>query len=183
MTFMEMLGPTAIPTIVCLIVGLLMLVIELFTPGVGVAGIAGLIAMVAVVVMQLGWGSPRVAVYIIAIVLLIIVLALMWLIRSLQRGRLSRSFLVLNEQVDGASVPEVAAAGQLVGKFGVSITPLRPSGIADIDGARVDVMTAGAFIEKDRRIEVVRAGGMHILVREAPAEAEAAPAPAGSREE
>lgn len=169
MTFMEMLGPTAVPTIVCLLVGLLMLVIELFTPGVGVAGITGVIAMVAVVVLQLVWGDPRVAVYVIAIVLLIIVLALIWLIRSLQRGRLSRSFLVLHDTVDGASVPEVAAGQSLIGRVGVSITPLRPAGIADIDGARVDVMTAGAFIEKNRRVEVIRAEGMHILVREASA--------------
>jgi membrane-bound serine protease (ClpP class) len=92
MNFLEMLGPTAIPTIICLIFGLIMLLIEMFTPGIGAAGVDGLASLIAVVVMQLGWGNPRVALYIIAIALLIIILALIWIIRSLQRGRLSKSF-------------------------------------------------------------------------------------------
>lgn len=167
MSFIEMLGPTAIPTIICLIMGLLMLVIELFTPGIGVAGASGLACMLAVVIMQLGWGDPRVAVYIIAITLLVIVLALIWIIRSLQRGRLSKSFLVLDERVDGESVLGVADARHtLIGKTGVSVTPLRPAGIAEIDGKRVDVLTAGDFINKGRSVTVVSAEGMHILVQE-----------------
>ncbi|MEA5047854.1 MAG: NfeD family protein [Eubacteriales bacterium] len=171
MTFIEMLGPTAIPTIICLVIGLVMLVIELFTPGIGVAGATGLVALIAVVVMQLGWGNPRVALYIIAISLLIIILALIWIIRSLQRGRLSKSFLVLNEQVDGTSVPDVASAkSDLVGKSGIALTPLRPAGIAEIEGKRVDVMTAGEFLAKGCRVTVAKAEGMHILVSEAEAE-------------
>ena len=171
MAFIEMLGPTAIPTIICLVIGLVMLVIELFTPGIGVAGATGLVALIAVVVMQLGWGNPRVALYIIAISLLIIILALIWIIRSLQRGRLSKSFLVLNEQVDGTSVPDVASAkSDLVGKSGVALTPLRPAGIAEIEGKRVDVMTAGEFLAKGCHVTVVKAEGMHILVSEAEAE-------------
>jgi membrane-bound serine protease (ClpP class) len=178
MSFLEILGPTAIPTIICLIFGLLMLGVEMFTPGVGVAGASGLLALIAVVVMQLGWGSPRVALYIIAITLLIIILAIIWIIRSLQRGRLSKSFLVLKDQSDGTSVPEIVTAKQeLVGKSGTSITPLRPSGIADIEGRRVDVLAAGSFIEKSKQIIVVKAEGMHILVRERTAEDDAPKAP------
>jgi membrane-bound serine protease (ClpP class) len=174
MGFLEILGPTAIPTIICLIFGLLMLAVEMFTPGVGVAGATGLLALIAVVIMQLGWGSPRVALYIIAITLLIIILAIIWIIRSLQRGKLSKSFLVLKDQSDGASVPEIAVAKQeLVGKSGITVTPLRPSGIADIEGRRVDVLAAGSFLEKNKQIIVVRAEGMHILVRERTAENDA----------
>ena len=166
MTFYEMLGPTAIPTIICLVIGLVMLVIELFTPGIGAAGATGLVALIAVVVMQLGWGNPRVALYIVAITLLVIILGIIWLIRSMQRGKLSKSFLVLREQSDGASVPEVASARQnLVDKTGVAISALRPSGIAEIDGRRVDVLAAGAFLEKGTRVRVVKAEGMHILVQ------------------
>ena len=166
MSFYEMLGPTAVATIVCLIIALVMFVIELFTPGVGVAGATGLLALIAVIVMQLGWGHPRVALYIIAIALLLIILGLIWIIRSFQRGRLSKSFLVLKEHSDGTSVPEVAAAkNELLGKTGIALTTLRPSGIAEIDGKRVDVMTAGSFIQKGETITVIKAEGIHILVR------------------
>ncbi|MCE5190035.1 MAG: hypothetical protein LLF75_12765 [Eubacteriales bacterium] len=165
MTFIEMLGPTAVPTLICLIVGFVLLVIEMFLPGIGLAGVSGVLALIAVVVMQLGWGNPRVALYVIAIALLIIILGLIWIIRSFQKGRLSKSFLVLHEQSDGTSVPEVATAkSELVGKSGIAVTILRPAGIAEIDGKRIDVTTAGEFIPKGSRVTVVQAQGMHILV-------------------
>src|SRR5512133_3970302 len=149
MSFYELLGPTAVATIICLVITFVMFVIELFMPGIGIAGVTGLISLIAVVVMQLGWGQPRVALYIIAIALLLIVLGLTWVIRSMQKGRLSKSFLVLRDHSNGTSVPEVAAAKEeLIGKTGVAITTLRPAGIAEIDGKRIDVATAGEFIKK-----------------------------------
>ena len=166
MTIYEILGPTAVATIVCLIIALVMFFIELFTPGVGLAGATGLLSLIAVVVKQLWWGQPRVALYVVAIALLIIVLGLVWVIRSLQKGRLSKSFLVQRAHSDGTSVPEVAAAKEeLVGKTGVAITTLRPSGIAEFDGRRVDVATSGEFIQKGEIVTVVKAEGMHIRVR------------------
>jgi membrane-bound serine protease (ClpP class) len=171
MTIYEILGPTAVATIVCLIIALVMFFIELFTPGVGLAGATGLLSLIAVVVMQLWWGQPRVALYVVAIALLIIVLGLVWVIRSLQKGRLSKSFLVQRAHSDGTSVPEVAAAKEeLVGKTGVAITTLRPSGIAEFDGRRVDVATSGEFIQKGEIVTVVKAEGMHIRVRAGSAE-------------
>ena len=165
MSFIEMLGPTAVPTLICLIVGFILLVIEMFLPGIGLAGVSGVIALIAVVVMQLGWGNPRVALYVIAIALLVIILGLIWIIRSFQKGRLSKSFLVLRDSSDGTSVPEIATAKtDLLGKSGVALTILRPAGIAEIDGRRVDVTTAGEFIPKGSPVTVVKAEGMHILV-------------------
>ena len=165
MTFIEMLGPTAVPTLICLIVGFILLVIEMFIPGIGLAGVSGVIALIAVVVMQLGWGNPRVALYVIAIALLVIILGLVWIIRSFQKGRLSKSFLVLRDSSDGTSVPEIAnAKADLLGKSGIAVTILRPAGIAEIEGRRVDVTTAGEFIPKGSPVTVVKAEGMHILV-------------------
>ncbi len=166
MSFYELLGPTAVATIVCLVIALVMFVIELFTPGVGVAGATGLLSLIAVIVMQLGWGHPRVALYIIAISLLVIILGLIWIIRSMQRGRLSKSFLVLRDHSSGTSVPEVAEANsELIGKTGIAITTLRPSGIAEFDGKRLDVATAGEFIQKGANVTIIQAQGMHIRVR------------------
>ncbi len=171
MSFYELLGPTAVATVICLIVALVMFVIELFTPGIGVAGATGLLALIAVVVMQLGWGHPQVAVYIIAIAMLIILLGLIWIIRSFQHGRLSKSFLVLRDHSNGTSVPEVAEAKEeLIGKTGVAITTLRPAGIAEINDRRVDVATSGEFIQKGETITVIAAEGMHIRVRAGGAE-------------
>jgi len=83
----------------------------------------------------------------------------------MQRGRLSKSFLVLNERSSGTSVPDVASAKEdLVGKTGIAISTLRPAGIAEIDGKRIDVTTDGTFIQKGEAIKVVKAEGIHIIV-------------------
>lgn len=164
----EAMGPTAIPTIICFVLGLLFLVIEMFTPGVGVPGVLGILCLVSVIVMQLGWGSQTVALYITAIALLIIILAIILIVRSLQRGKLSRSFLVLNDSIDGASTditPDSATA--LTGSVGLAITTLRPTGIAEINGKRLDVMTTGTFVPKGRPVRVTNVEGLHILVEEA----------------
>lgn len=170
MTFLQMLGPAAIPTMICLVVGLVLLLVELFIPGFGVPGITGILCLSAGVIMQYAWGDVRVATYLLAILLTVLILAIIWFVRSFQRGKLSKSFLVLNDSISGASTPDVEQAKRnLIGKTGKALTALRPAGIAEIEGKRYDVMTAGAFLEKGQKLEVVNAEGMHILVRE-PAE-------------
>jgi membrane-bound serine protease (ClpP class) len=62
-----------------------------------------------------------------------------------------------------ASPPETDR--QLLGKSGIAILPLRPSGIADIDGERVDVVPDGEFIEAGAHIVVSRVDGNRIVVR------------------
>ena len=168
MTLLEILGPAAVPTIICLAVGLLLLLIEMFTPGIGVPGILGVLSLIAVIVLQLCFGSPVAAFYISAGVLLIIVVALLFFIRSLQKGRLSRSFIVLNDQIDGSSTSlSDKQEQQNVGRHGTTITPLRPAGIAEFDGKRMDVMTSGAYLEAGVPVVITDIQGLHILVEAA----------------
>ena len=54
---------------------------------------------------------------------------------------------------------------QLVGHEGSTLTPLRPAGMALIDGKKVDVVSRGAFIDKDARIRVVELSGNRVVVR------------------
>jgi membrane-bound serine protease (ClpP class) len=53
----------------------------------------------------------------------------------------------------------------LIGKEGVSVSQLRPAGIALVDGQRLDVVTDGEFIGMQRSIKIVEARGNHIVVR------------------
>ena len=45
------------------------------------------------------------------------------------------------------------------------VSPLRPSGIADVEGERVDVVSDGEFIEAGAQIVVSRVDGNRIVVR------------------
>ena len=53
----------------------------------------------------------------------------------------------------------------LVNQTGQTLTTLRPSGTAVINGKRVDVVTEGAFIEPGQSVKVVAVEGLRVVVR------------------
>ena len=63
----------------------------------------------------------------------------------------------------------------LDGHRGVALSYLRPAGIAEIDGHRVDVVTEGEYIAAGDRIEVLRDDGYRRVVRRVHDDAEIPP--------
>lgn len=84
-----------------------------------------------------------------------------WRLRMLPKCRVSRLFVSPRKP----SKPGVADPVLLHLK-GVTITQLRPSGAAFINGKRVDVITEGMLIDRGASVEVVAVEGMRIVVRE-----------------
>lgn len=64
----------------------------------------------------------------------------------------------------GADYVTSADFTSLLGKSGVAASYLRPSGVALIDGARVDALTQGEFIHEGTPIRVTRVEGARIFV-------------------
>jgi len=61
----------------------------------------------------------------------------------------------------------------LVGKEGVAVTNLRPSGTVRIENRRIDVVTRGDFIEKGAAVDVVKVEGSRVVVKQKQADGEA----------
>jgi membrane-bound serine protease (ClpP class) len=101
--------------------------------------------------------------------LLLAIAASLVLLRFLPRLPLGRR-LVLETELTAregfASAPETDRAW--FGKRGTTASPLRPAGIADIEGERVDVVSDGEFIDVGDPITVVRVDGNRIVVRRLP---------------
>jgi len=55
-------------------------------------------------------------------------------------------------------------APDLVGREGVSLTNLRPAGLARIGEERVDVVAGGCFLDKNTPLRVIRVEGNRIVV-------------------
>lgn len=53
----------------------------------------------------------------------------------------------------------------MVGHEGKTLSVLRPSGIGDFDGVRLNVVTEGEFIENGTPIRIVRVEGGKIVVK------------------
>jgi membrane-bound serine protease (ClpP class) len=52
-----------------------------------------------------------------------------------------------------------------LGKRGRTTSPLRPAGIVDIEGVRLDVVSEGELVEPGTPVEVIRVDGNRIVVR------------------
>lgn len=161
------LGASAVPTLIFLLLGITLLVLEMFTPGVGAAGVGGLVCLVAVIVLQLGWGNPAAAALIVAITLVVFILALVVFIRSFRLGRLSRSALVLKDAISGDAADAKREESSLLGATGTAVTPLRPSGIAEFGGKRLQVSAEGTFIPAGKSVTVTGQNGLTVLVKAA----------------
>ena len=57
------------------------------------------------------------------------------------------------------------AYSEMEGQRGVVLASCRPSGIAEINGKRLDVVAESGFIEKDAEVEVILVEGNRIVVR------------------
>ena len=53
----------------------------------------------------------------------------------------------------------------MLGQLGTVISPLRPSGIAEVGGKRMDVVSDGEFIEQGERVVINRVDGNRMVVR------------------
>jgi membrane-bound serine protease (ClpP class) len=152
--------------------GLILLFLEIFViPGFGLAGVLGITALLSGLSLSLigggaTWDFILKAVSRVILSLLLAVVASLVLLRFLPRLPFGKR-LILHTGLDAgqgyASPPETDR--QWLGKSGTAISPLRPSGIADVDGERVDVVSDGEFIESGARILVTRVDGNRIVVR------------------
>ncbi|HWQ58851.1 MAG TPA: NfeD family protein [Clostridia bacterium] len=154
----------SVPALICLILGLLLLVYEMFVPGMGVPGILGFILLIAAVVLRAdSFASGAIT---LAIILVLLGGAGFFIFRSLKKGVLSRSPLILKESIEEKSTPLSNDDMQsLVGLEGVALTALRPSGNAMIGEKRLDVVTEGEFVAKGAKIVVIRVEGLRVLVK------------------
>jgi membrane-bound serine protease (ClpP class) len=86
--------------------------------------------------------------------------------KSLKKGLLFRSPIVLKDRIEAEAVkPSSGSLEHLIGKTGKTLTPLRPSGIAVIDGQRYSVETQAMFIDRDSEVTVLKVDGTKITVQ------------------
>lgn len=155
--------------------GLALLVAEVvFIPGFGITGLLGIAALLGALVLSMtGAGDTAVviveATWRVVIALLVALLAGLALLRFLPRLPFARRFVLESTLGTGpahGSAPE--SDQRWLGKTGYSTSALRPAGIADIEGERVDVVSDGALIEPNTPIQVIHVDGNRIVVRQIP---------------
>lgn len=153
-----------IPALVMMIVGYVLLIVEMYIPGFGVAGISGAILMIGGIALM--EPTPLQALILALISVLLLGIGFSIAMHSFSKGRLSRSKLVLNAQVENPHAAEGEALNYFIGKTGRTRTALRPAGIAEFDGVKLNVVSDGDFVDAERSVRVEHVEGNRIVVRE-----------------
>lgn len=154
-----------------ILIGLLLLVAELFIPSSGVLfvlALCGLIAGVAMTFLHggdhyVGWFT-LLGVFIVVPVLARVMFAV-W-----PRTPLGRRLLLQGPQDDEtvASMPVNVELEQLRGKSGRAISALRPAGVVDFEGKRIDTITEGMMVEPGDWVKCIDVRAGKVVVRPAP---------------
>ncbi len=155
--------------------GILLVALEIFViPGFGIVGVLGIAAILGAFIMSLTVGGDSAQFLLVAagrviFSLLFAVIASVVLLRFLPRLPLARK-LILDTALGGGQQHGSAPDSDLqwLGKRGTASSPLRPAGIAQIDGQRLDVVSDGTLINAGETIEVFRVDGNRIVVRRVP---------------
>src|SRR5688572_18751688 len=152
-------------------VGLTLLALEVFViPGFGVAGVVGVVALAAGLGMtMLGAGATASAVLTVAGRVAVSALAALALslvaLRVLPRLPWGRRVILESGLPAGAGFASKAEDPQhWLGKRGRTLSPLRPAGVVDIEGERVDVVSTGDFVDAGEIVEVIGVEGPRVIV-------------------
>lgn len=155
-----------IPIIICALVGLVLLVVEMFMPGFGIPGISGTLLLIASIVMTwLEYGAKiglGVTVGLLALMGIVISISL----KSVKSGRWNNTDFTLQGAVNDGGKADREEMQTLVGQEGKALTALRPVGAAEFACGKLNVQSDGEFIEKGAAVRVLRVSGTVIYVKQ-----------------
>lgn len=143
-------------SIILIIIGIALLVAEIFIPSFGVTGTVGLIGIIAGIILSAESLEQGIIMF---LVILAIVLVLMFIAYRFVASK--RSPLVLKENLKEEQGSDLE---YFMDKQGVALTTLRPSGKGSFDGVKLDVLTTGEYIKKSEHIKITSIQGKKIFV-------------------
>ncbi len=158
-------GLAGFEALILLAIGIVLIIAEFFLPG-GISGILGLAAIIGSILI-----SGDSFVYMGVAVLIAITVAIMGMVIIMKFFK--KQLKVFNKMVltDATTTEKGYVSNQnrldLLGKIAVTMTPLRPSGTIRIENERIDAVSDGSFIAKDKKVVIIKTEGSRIVVREA----------------
>jgi membrane-bound ClpP family serine protease len=161
------MNPALVWAILCMAAGLGLLVGEVFVPS---GGLIGLLAtgLLAVSLWQAFTVSTATGLGFLIALVILGPLTAMLAFRLFPKTPMGR-WLLLQPPAPGEVLPEPPGGRleHLVGQFGRALTPLRPSGVVDFEGRRLDGLSEEGLIPRGALVRAVQVRGGTLVVRPA----------------
>ena len=142
-----------------------LIVIEVFVPSGGLISVCAILCVIGGVLIffrystAIGWIGIIVAVIMIPTVLVITY-------RIFPRTRFGKAIILTPpvRQV-GDAVPDTPELKEMLGAVGMVVTPLRPVGICDFIGRRLECVAESGYVDKGKKVEVIDIESTQLTVR------------------
>lgn len=145
------------------VVGFILIGIEMITPGLHAPGIIGTGCLVVAVFFVSDTFEEGAIVTIIILALLGIMLAV--ILGLLSKGKLKSPIILKEEQNKDKGYISSNDLNYLLGKQGVALTDLRPTGVGNFDGIDLDVISEGKYISKGTKLVIYLVKGSKLIVK------------------
>jgi len=149
-----------------LLAALLLIAVEVCTPTFGVLGIVA-IACVGVMLYLCFAVSGVLGVVMTIVMVFLLPTYLYFVIKYLPKTAVGRILQLRAEKKPaGEGTPEAVEQAAVVGQVATTETLLRPSGAIRVDRRRFIATAESGYIEAGKTVEIVKAIGMNVVVRE-----------------
>lgn len=146
--------------------GLVLIALELVTPGIGIFGVAGILLLFGSLFWMLG--ATVQALYILAGGIVIAVILFYILGRRLPKSRLFAKVALTTRSTKEKGYTSQEDKSKYLFQRGTTITILRPAGTIRIGKERVDAVSSGGFIDRDVAVRVIKVEGARVVVEPVP---------------
>lgn len=150
-------------TVLLLIIGFSLVLLEMHIPGFGVPGILGAICLILAVALT---AENFAQALVMSLGILAVLGAMLGVVLTMfTKGKLFKPFILPDEQKKEHGYISSSDLDYLLGKRGIALTDLRPTGSVDIDGVKFDVISEGEYISKGTKVEIFKVSGVKLLVK------------------
>lgn len=148
-------------------IGLFLLVAELFIPSGGVLFVIAICTIIIGVALTFVYGDTSTGMTTLIAVFIALPLLGSLMLYYWPKTRMAKRMLQSGPEEDAtvASMPVNVELEQLRGRVGRAVSALRPSGVVDFDGRRIDVLTEGMMIEPDTWVRCIEVKAGKVIVR------------------
>jgi len=147
--------------ILLVVIGLVLIGVEFYMPGLVLVTVGSILLLTADFICLTNFGASWAAGLFVAEVAFALLTGYI-VIKTIPHTAAGKRMILSHEQKNSTAV---AQAPDLIGAEGVAQTTLRPSGMAEIVGKRLDVVAESDMISRGSAIKVVAVEGNRIVVR------------------
>ena len=142
-----------------------LIIAEIFVPSGGLISLCALACLIGGAVIFFHYST--IAGWIgIGIATVMIPTVLVFAYRIFPKTRFGKSVtLTPPERQQGDAIPDTSELKELLGKVGIVLTPLRPVGMCDFAGRRVECVAESGYVEKDKKVKVINVESTQLTVR------------------